>query len=143
MSRSATGDDGRTSADSFLITRAESSLEQQHRDRMRRYLLMMSIRIPALVIASLVYVWTQNGWWALAIIAVSIPIPWIAVLVANDRPARKRGEVPQYLHGAGPTVEQPQIPLEPDAPPPAAPRIIDAEPVDGSETATHDADRRR
>ena len=34
-------------------------------------------------------------------VAVSIPLPWVAVLIANDRPARKRGEKSMDLRLAG------------------------------------------
>ncbi|AUH69195.1 MULTISPECIES: DUF3099 domain-containing protein [Gordonia] len=98
--------------DSFLITSAEPDRDAVFRARKRRYFLMMSIRIPALIIASIVYGVTQNGWIALAIIVASIPIPWIAVLKANDREPRKHGEVPMYHYGSTRTV-QPEIAPEP------------------------------
>lgn len=93
----------------FLITGAEQDQDEVFRARKRRYLLMMSVRVPALIIASIVYATTQNGWIALAIIVVSIPIPWIAVLRANDREPRRRGEVPTYHYGAGRTVGPPEL----------------------------------
>ncbi len=105
----------------FLITRAEDDLDAVYRARKRRYLLMMSIRVPALIIAAVVYSMTQNGWLALAIIVVSIPIPWIAVLRANDREPRKRGEVPTYHYG-GRSVGQAELSSEP-----AAERFHDAD----------------
>lgn len=69
-----------------VITQAELSYEDQLRLRRRRYVLMMSMRIPFLVAAAALY---HIPWLSLAIIAISIPLPWMAVLVANDRPARK------------------------------------------------------
>ncbi|MDL9947718.1 DUF3099 domain-containing protein [Gordonia sp. ABSL11-1] len=89
-----------TDPEAFLITHAQQSLEDQHRTRVRKYLTLMAFRVPALVIAGIVYSSTGSGLLALAIVAASIPIPWIAVLIANDRPPRKRGEVPQYKYGA-------------------------------------------
>ncbi len=106
----------RNAADPFLITRAETSLEEQHRARVRKYLWMMSFRVPALVLAGLVYVWTTNPWWAIGIIALSIPLPWMAVLIANDRPPRKRGEVQYYRFGAGRTVGPAELTTEPGGP---------------------------
>ena len=67
---------------------------------MRKYLFLMAFRVPALVIAGIAYGITGSGLLALAIVAISIPLPWAAVLIANDRPPRKRGEVPQYKYGA-------------------------------------------
>lgn len=75
-----------------LITEAAPSLEQQHRDRVRRYCILMGFRIPCLVLAALAYGEWHNALISLAIIGVSIPLPWIAVLVANDRPPRRKDE---------------------------------------------------
>ncbi len=75
-----------------LITEAAPSLEQQHRDRVRRYMLLMGFRIPCLVLAAGAYGLWHNALISLAIIGVSVPLPWIAVLVANDRPPRRKDE---------------------------------------------------
>ncbi|MCX4094860.1 DUF3099 domain-containing protein [Nocardia sp. alder85J] len=75
-----------------LITEAAPSLEQQHRARVRRYSLLMGFRIPCLVLAAVAYSMWSNALISLLIIGVSIPLPWIAVLVANDRPPRRKDE---------------------------------------------------
>ncbi len=75
-----------------LITEAAPSLEQQHRSRVRRYMLLMGFRIPCLVLAAGAYGLWHNALISLVIIGVSIPLPWIAVLVANDRPPRRKDE---------------------------------------------------
>ncbi|MBT0567929.1 DUF3099 domain-containing protein [Williamsia sp. CHRR-6] len=82
--------------EAILITQAQVSQEDQHRARVRRYLTLMAFRVPALVLAGIVYGATGSGLLALAVIALSIPIPWVAVLMANDRPPREKGEVPVY-----------------------------------------------
>lgn len=86
-----------------LITDAETSFEDQHRARVRKYMMIMSIRIPALVFAALAYSVWANPWISLAIIGASIPLPWIAVLIANDRPPRSADEPRRYDHH-GPTL---------------------------------------
>ncbi|BBY96992.1 DUF3099 domain-containing protein [Mycolicibacterium fallax] len=85
-------DDGRP----VLITRAALPYEQEHRARVRKYLTIMAFRVPALIFAALAYGAWHNGWISLAIIAVSIPLPWVAVLIANDRPPRKAEEPRRY-----------------------------------------------
>ncbi len=75
-----------------LITAAAPSYEEQHRKRVRKYLTLMSIRVPALLLAALAYGTWHNGLISLAIVAVSIPLPWMAVLIANDRPPRTSEE---------------------------------------------------
>ena len=56
----------------------------------------MSFRIPALILAAVAYGIWHNGLISLAIIAVSIPLPWMAVLIANDRPPRRAEEPRRY-----------------------------------------------
>lgn len=102
-------DDGRP----VLITRAAPSYEEQHRQRVRKYLTIMSFRIPALVLAATAYGIWHNGLISLAILVVSIPLPWIAVLIANDRPPR-RPEEPRRYDAARrtplfPTAERPAL----------------------------------
>jgi len=75
-----------------LITEAAPSLDQQHRDRVKRYMILMGFRIPCLVLAAGAYGLWSNALISLAIIGVSIPLPWIAVLIANDRPPRSKDE---------------------------------------------------
>ncbi|MBT1192503.1 DUF3099 domain-containing protein [Rhodococcoides kroppenstedtii] len=79
-----------------LITEAHTSVEEQHRARVRKYLFIMSFRIPALVLAALAYAAWQNPWIAMAIVGASIPLPWMAVLIANDRPPRSDDEPSRY-----------------------------------------------
>ena len=75
-----------------LITRAALSYEEQHRARVRKYLTLMSWRIPAFLGAAIAYGIWHNGLVSLAILAVSIPLPWMAVLIADDRPPRRAEE---------------------------------------------------
>ncbi|MET4048241.1 hypothetical protein BJD99_16510 [Rhodococcus sp. 1163] len=79
-----------------LITEAQQSVEDQHKARVRKYMFIMSFRIPALVLAAVSYSMWANPWIAMAIVGVSIPLPWIAVLIANDRPPRTKNEVSRY-----------------------------------------------
>ncbi|ORI22683.1 DUF3099 domain-containing protein [Rhodococcus sp. 1168] len=99
-----------------LITEAQQSVEDQHKARVRKYMFIMSFRIPALVLAAVSYSMWTNPWIAMAIVGVSIPLPWMAVLIANDRPPRTRSEVSRY---DGRHVESTQIEAR-------AHRVIDA-----------------
>ncbi len=102
-------DDGRP----VLITRAAPAYEEQHRQRVRKYLTLMSVRIPALVFAAIAYGIWHNGLISLAIIVISIPLPWMAVLIANDRPPRRADEPRRYRPDAHPeafpSAERPAI----------------------------------
>ena len=76
-----------------LITEAAPSYDDQHAARRRKYAIMMSMRIPLLVLAGVFY----HIWWlALALVVLSVPLPWMAVLIANDRPPRKSEQVSRY-----------------------------------------------
>lgn len=76
-----------------LITAAEPSYAEQYAGRRRKYAILMSARIPCLVAAALAY---QIWWLALAFLVLSVPLPWMAVLIANDRSPRKAEEVNRY-----------------------------------------------
>lgn len=113
-------DDGRP----VLITVAAPAYEEQHRARVRKYLTIMAFRIPALILAAVAYSVWENGLISLLIVAVSIPLPWIAVLIANDRPPRK-AEEPRRFSDADrriplfPTAERPALPARsPQSPQP-------------------------
>lgn len=92
------------SRDPILITDAAQSFDEQHRARVRKYSIMMGIRIPALVLAAVAYSAWGNPWLSMLIIGASIPLPWMAVLIANDRPPRRADEPRRYdPHPAAPT----------------------------------------
>ncbi|GAA4815692.1 DUF3099 domain-containing protein [Tomitella cavernea] len=78
------------------ITEAQESFEAQQRVRIRKYAILMGFRIPALVIAVIVYSTWNIVWVSLVIVAISIPLPWIAVLIANDAPPRRKDKLRRY-----------------------------------------------
>jgi hypothetical protein len=95
----------------------------------------MSFRIPALIFAAVAYGMWHNGLISLLIIAASVPLPWIAVLIANDRPPRSADE-PRRFDGPArrtplfPTAERPALERHSrPAPQPESPRAE----TDGSE----------
>jgi len=97
-----------------LITAAALSYDEQHRARVRKYMTLMAFRIPALLLAALAYGTWHNGLISLAIVAGSIPLPWMAVLIANDRPPRqpdepRRFEAVEHLTAIAPAAERPAL----------------------------------
>lgn len=107
-------DDGRP----VLITAAEPAYDVQHRQRVRKYLTLMAFRIPALILAAVAYGMWHNGLISLLIIAASVPLPWMAVLIANDRPPRRSDEPRRF------DVVTRRTPLFPTAERPAIERHI-------------------
>lgn len=76
-----------------LITEAARSYEEEYAARKRKYITMMALRLPCLILAGVFY---ETWWLALGFVLLSVPLPWMAVLVANDRPARKSEKVNRY-----------------------------------------------
>ncbi|SOJ54549.1 hypothetical protein MSIMFB_02040 [Mycobacterium simulans] len=98
----------------ILITAAEPSYEVQHRARVRKYLTLMAFRIPALILAAVAYGIWHNGLICLLIVAASVPLPWMAVLIANDRPPRRADEPRRFEESRRrtplfPTAERPAL----------------------------------
>src|ERR1700739_1724167 len=105
-----------------LTPSSAPSYEEEHRARVRKYLTLMAFRIPALILAAVAYGAWHNGLISLLIIAASVPLPWMAVLIANDRPPRsstepRRCDAVQQRTPLFPTAERPAI----EAPRPADP----------------------
>ena len=76
-----------------LITDAAMSYEHELAVRKRRYKVMMLMRIPCMIAAAACY---QIPWLAVGLLVLSIPLPWMAVLVANDRLPRKAEKPNRY-----------------------------------------------
>ncbi len=76
-----------------LITAAEPSYYEQYATRRRKYAVLMSARIPCLLLAGVFY---QTWWLALTFLLLSVPLPWMAVLIANDRAPRKAEQVNRF-----------------------------------------------
>ena len=106
-----------------LITSAAPSYEEERRARVRKYVTLMAFRIPALILAALAYGAWHNGLISLLIVAASVPLPWMAVLIANDRPPRRPDEPRRF--------DRRRIPLFPSAEQPAL------EPRRGPQPQTH------
>lgn len=69
-----------------LITDASIPYQDELAIRKRRYAIMMVTRLPLIVLAALFY---DTTWLAVTLLALSVPLPWMAVLVANDRLPKK------------------------------------------------------
>jgi hypothetical protein len=81
-----------------LITDAQRSQEDQLRTRQTRYILMMSVRVLALVVAAVVVSLQPPLMWLwLALCAIGmVLVPWVAVVLANDRLPKERHRWRRY-----------------------------------------------
>ena len=82
-----------------LITNAAASEEDQLSARKRRYVLLMGGRLALFLLAAMTY--PVSAWLAVGQLAMSLPLPWMAVLIANDAPPR-RTEDTHRLTGPAP-----------------------------------------
>lgn len=78
-----------------VITDAAPSFDDDQRHRKRVYAALMVLHLVGFVAAGLL----ANVWWlALVIIALTGALPWIAVVIANDR-GRTDRSAPRYHAG--------------------------------------------
>ena len=102
-----------------VITEAQESPQAQLRSRQIKYAVMMGIRAVCLLIAALVVGLEvpHAALWAGICIVGMVALPWMAVLIANDRPPKKASRFTTRLRGGEP---------DPRAlPPPREDRIVD------------------
>jgi hypothetical protein len=84
----------------ILITQAAVSYDEEFAARKKRYSIIMACRIPCLLLAGVAGIAFNQPWIAVALIVLSVPLPWVAVLIANDRPAKKAERPNRYKRGA-------------------------------------------
>ncbi|MGY1718744.1 MULTISPECIES: DUF3099 domain-containing protein [unclassified Blastococcus] len=70
-----------------LITEAAPSLTDQQAARRRRYVITMAIRGLALILAAVFY---KIVWLMIILAILGTVLPWVAVVMANDRPPKSR-----------------------------------------------------
>jgi hypothetical protein len=101
----------------ILITDADEDPEKELRRREIRYVAMMLLRAACLIGGAAIVVTKPPLWglWAVLCVIGMVLLPWLAVILANDRPPKRRrapshtGEVPGQL----------------SLPPTPSPRVID------------------
>ena len=79
-----------------LITEMRETPLENHNKRVREYNWLQGARIPLLLAAALFYMVWQNIWIAAILTVISVPLPWIAVVVANnagEKPDPRRPKV--------------------------------------------------
>ncbi|WP_078056982.1 DUF3099 domain-containing protein [Corynebacterium provencense] len=73
-----------TSGDTVVITSARRSRLADWRHRRHLYAGLQLARIPLFIAAVAIYGWLHNPVLAAFVAVISLPLPWIAVLLAND-----------------------------------------------------------
>ncbi|MGI8679671.1 MAG: DUF3099 domain-containing protein [Jatrophihabitans sp.] len=80
--------------EALLITSAPQSNDDEYDRRRKKYAIMMLLRALCVIAAACTY--RVSIVLALAFVVGGMVLPWCAVIIANDRPARKRAPVPPY-----------------------------------------------
>lgn len=95
-----------------LITSAQRTPFQNRRRRETVYSILQVVRVPLMVLAAVVWgVW--DLWWlGLLIMGVSIPMPGIAVVIANERGQRKDKREQSVYKPAAARLEAQRVALE-------------------------------
>ena len=78
-----------------LITEAPVNVDAEFEHRRRRYLLMMTLR--ALCVIGAASTFHLSGWLAAAFVVAAAVLPWMAVLIANDRPPKKEVQFRRFV----------------------------------------------
>ncbi|MFC3850710.1 DUF3099 domain-containing protein [Corynebacterium hansenii] len=92
MASRRTNHRGRRGSDAVLITDARQSRIRNYNYRRHTYAVLQWSRIPLLLLAAAAFMWWDLPWLAAIVTVVSVPMPWIAVVIANGvgEPADKR-----------------------------------------------------
>jgi hypothetical protein len=108
--------------DTVLITDAPEDPEQELRRREIRYVAMMLTRALCLIGAAVLISTKPPLWgvWFTLCLVGMVLLPWFAVLLANDRPAKTRAERRRPAPAA-------TAPAQAALPAVADPRIIDGD----------------
>lgn len=68
-----------------LITDAKRSPEQNLQSREAQYLWLQAVRVPFILLSIASAWWLGNWWIATILFIVSVPLPWIAVMLGNAK----------------------------------------------------------
>lgn len=73
----------RRKKDTALITDARGSRIRNYDHRRHVYAALQWSRVPLLLLSGAFYVWWDMPWLAAIFMVISVPMPWIAVVIAN------------------------------------------------------------
>ena len=80
-----------------LVTTAGRSPREEQRERERRYLMTMAVRVLCFILAIVLF-GVGLRWVAAFAVAGSLILPWVAVVAANAGPRREVGQRPSLFH---------------------------------------------
>jgi uncharacterized membrane protein len=116
----------RRSRDPVVITDAEQSPAEELRSRQTRYIVMMLIRAGCLVVAAVLTMMRvpMLGLWAGLCLVGAVVLPWLAVVLANNRAPKPEYRLSRRFGAARARDAEP---AQPSLPQRTEPTVIDAE----------------
>ncbi|MDO4760706.1 MAG: DUF3099 domain-containing protein [Corynebacterium sp.] len=97
----------------ILVTTAGQSVSENRRKREKQYTWIQGVRLPFLVLAALAYMYFNSVLIASVLFIISVPLPWIAVVIANGvgeprdsrapavyKPAAIRAQMASQIHAS-------------------------------------------
>ena len=78
----------------YLVTTASPSPQQDRRQREKRYLILMGLRVVAIIAAIVVGTEFHLGALLAVLIVAALVLPWIAVVIANAGPRQSQVGTP-------------------------------------------------
>jgi hypothetical protein len=78
----------------YLVTTATQSPQEERRQRERRYLILMGIRVIAVIGAIVVGTQFHLGALVAVLVVAALVLPWVAVVVANAPKRPGAGSAP-------------------------------------------------
>lgn len=70
-----------------VITDAAPSFDEEQGRRRRTYLLIMVVHLAGFALSYPLYLW--RPWAGVVLVVATGALPWVAVVLANDRPRRR------------------------------------------------------
>jgi hypothetical protein len=124
-----------------LITDAARSQNEQFHSRQIRYATMMGLRVLCLIAGAILLSLRPPllPLWLIVCGAGMVILPWTAVLIANDRPARSKAE----RAAAAAERERPQPSLAQHSVEEVDYITIDAEPLEGERRTATEPERKK
>lgn len=83
-----------------LITNLHRSVEENRHSRERVYAILQGVRIPLLILSAITLFWLENWPLSLLLFAISIPLPAVAVILANEKGEKRDPRAPNVYKPA-------------------------------------------
>lgn len=83
-----------------LITNLHRSASENRHSRERIYAILQGVRIPLLILSAMTFFWLENWPLSLLLFAISIPLPAVAVVLANEKGEKRDPRAPNVYKPA-------------------------------------------